>query len=233
MKSQNNSAYKVVIFDLDGTLIDSIADIADCANTVLKNHGFPTLSEERFKELVGDGFANLTRKIIPPSELSTERIEQFTREYRELYRERWHHRTTVYDGIHELLQSLQVAGYTLCILSNKRDEYTKLCAARFFPQVGFAEVRGERPGTPIKPAPDAALAIAASCDVKPEECMFVGDSEIDIETGKRAGMTAIGVLWGFRPREILEQAGASLIISQPHELLELVGLPRLKFLLQG
>jgi phosphoglycolate phosphatase len=222
MKSQNNSAFKVVIFDLDGTLIDSIADIADCANTVLNNHGFPTLSEERFKELVGDGFANLTRKIIPPSELSAERVEQFTREYRELYRERWHQRTTVYQGIHELLRSLQSASYTLCVLSNKRDEYTKLCVARFFPDVRFAEIRGEQPGTPIKPAPDAALAIAASCGAKPEECVFVGDSEIDIETGKRAGMTAVGVLWGFRPRITLEHAGATALISHPHELLAFV-----------
>jgi phosphoglycolate phosphatase len=222
MKSQNNSTWKVVIFDLDGTLIDSIADIADCANTVLKSHGFPVISEERFKELVGDGFANLTRKILPPAELCSERIEQFTNEYRALYRERWHNRTTVYDGIKELLQSLQVGGYTLCVLSNKRDEFTKLCVARFFPEVRFAEVRGEQPGTPIKPEPTAALAIAASCGVKPEECMFVGDSEIDIETGKRAGMTSVGVLWGFRPRAILESAGASCIISRPHDLLALV-----------
>jgi phosphoglycolate phosphatase len=222
MKSQNESACKLVIFDLDGTLIDSIADITDCANTVLKSHGFPTFSEERFKELVGDGFANLTRKIIPPSELSADRIEQFTREYRALYRERWHQRTTVYEGIHDLLHSLQVAGYTLCVLSNKVDEFTKICVARFFPDVRFSEVRGEQPGTPIKPAPDAALAIAAACGVQPEQCIFVGDSEIDVETGKRAGMTAVGVLWGFRPRAILEKAGASSIISRPRELLDLV-----------
>jgi phosphoglycolate phosphatase len=120
-----------------------------------------------------------------------------------------------------LLYSLQVAGYTLCVLSNKIDEFTKLCVSRFFPEVRFAEVRGEQSGIPIKPAPDAALAIAASCGVLPNQCVFVGDSEIDIETGKRAGMTAVGVLWGFRPRAVLEKAGASVIISKPDELLEL------------
>lgn len=226
MKSQNISelqtVFRAVIFDLDGTLINSIADIADCSNTVLKNHGFPTLAEERFKELVGDGFANLIRKIIPTSELSPERIEQFTGEYRSLYAERWQLRTTVYDGIADLLQSLEASSYTLSVLSNKRDEFTKLCVERFFPKVHFAQVRGEQPGTPIKPAPDAALAIAASCGFKTEECIFVGDSEIDIETGKRAGMTTVGVTWGFRSRTVLETAGASCIISKPHELLDML-----------
>lgn len=207
-----------VIFDLDGTLINSIGDIADCANTVLSNHGFPTYSIERFKELVGDGFANLTRKLLPPSELSPERIAQFAAEYRALYSQRWHHRTTVYAGINELLASLKEKDITLSVLSNKREDFTKLCTAHFFPDVRFAEVRGERPDTPIKPAPDAAIAIAESCNTTPHECAFVGDSEIDIETAKRAGMRAIGVLWGFRPRTVLETAGADYIVSHPAEI---------------
>ncbi len=209
---------KAIIFDLDGTLIDSIADITECANLVLSKYGFPTLPVGRFRELVGDGFVNLTRKIIPESELSPERIAMFIDEYRELYRERWSCHTTVYDGIHELLDTLQEKGIALSVLSNKRDDFTKLCVAHFFPKVRFVDVRGERSDTPMKPAPDAALSIARACNVTPGECLFVGDSEIDIETAKRAGMTGVGVLWGFRQREIIEAAGAEYIVRQPSEI---------------
>ena len=222
MHYQNTVTPKAVIFDLDGTLIDSIADIADCSNAVLSNNGFPTIPVEQFRELVGDGFTNLTRKILPESALTADRIAQFTAEYRSLYRERWNHKTTVYDGVHDLLFSLQSSGVILAVLSNKRDEATKLCVSWFFPEIRFVEVRGERDGTPIKPAPDAALAIAESCQVTPSQCIFVGDSEIDIQTGLRAGMTPVGVLWGFRPRAVLEAAGAPHLITKPSQLLSIV-----------
>jgi phosphoglycolate phosphatase len=222
MKSQNAVTPKAIIFDLDGTLIDSIADITDCANTVLTTHGFPAIPLERFKALVGDGFANLTRKIIPPAEQSPQLIELFVSQYRELYRERWNQKTTPYRGVRELLQSLQERGFILSVLSNKRDDFTKMCASHFFPEIRFADVRGERPGTPIKPAPDAALDIAQMCAVSPAECVFVGDSEIDIETGTRAAMMTVGVLWGFRPCAVLEAAGATELISHPAELLTLL-----------
>jgi phosphoglycolate phosphatase len=222
MKHSPLTSTKAIIFDLDGTLIDSIADIADCANSVLTNHGFPSFSVERFKELVGDGFANLTRKILPPSEVRPELIDQFTAEYRALYRERWNRNTAAYEGVQDLLHSLQARGFILSVLSNKRDDLTQTCVSHFFPDITFAQVRGERAGIPIKPAPDAAIDIAESCSVSPEECVFVGDSEIDIETAKRSGMLPVGVLWGFRPRGILEAAGAAAIISKPADLLTIV-----------
>lgn len=213
---------KVVIFDLDGTLIDSIADITDCANSVLTNHGFPALPVDRFRELVGHGFANLVRKVLPSSELTPERLDHFIAEYRALYRERWNQRTTVYAGIHDLLAELERREYTLAVLSNKRDDFTAMCVAHFFPTVRFAEVRGERPGTPIKPSPDAALEIARSCGVTAAECVFVGDSEVDIETAKCAQMVAVGVLWGFRSRATIEAAGADIVIAHPAELVGLL-----------
>ena len=209
--------YKAVIFDLDGTLINSISDIAFCANSVLQNHGYAPLPTARYKELVGDGISNLVRKIMPDREISPEQLSELIEEYRKLYSANWNKETSIYAGIPELLGKLISNGFKIAVLSNKRDEFTKKCVSWFFPNTQFAEVRGERAGTPIKPAPDAALEIAKQLNVAPSECIFVGDSEIDIETAKRAGMKAVGVLWGFRPREILERAGADVIIGEPGE----------------
>jgi len=218
MKIFNYPNAKAAIFDLDGTLINSIEDIADCANAVLSHHGLPANTTERFKELVGDGFANLVRKIIPQEELTPERLKLFIEQYRDLYSQHWNKKTKVYSGIAELLKDMSDAGIKLAVLSNKRDDFTKRCVSWFFPEIQFAEVRGEREGTPLKPAPDAAVEIAAKLNVSPEECVFIGDSEIDIETAKRANMPSIGVLWGFRSRAILENAGANLIVSRPDEI---------------
>ena len=209
--------YKAVIFDLDGTLINSISDIAFCANSVLQKHGYAALPTERYKELVGDGISNLVRKIMPDREISPEQLSELIEEYRKLYSANWNKETCIYAGIPELLDKLISNGFKIAVLSNKRDDFTEKCVSWFFPNTPFGEVRGERAGTPIKPAPDAALEVANRLNVAPSECIFVGDSEIDIETAKRAGMKAVGVLWGFRPREILERAGADVIIGEPGE----------------
>jgi phosphoglycolate phosphatase len=208
-----------VIFDLDGTLLDSIHDIAFCANAVLSELGLPPHSVDDYKRLVGDGFLNLARKILPETHRSPEAISRYIDRYRELYRTRWNHSSYAYPGIAELLNELVQQNILLAVLSNKRDDFTKRCVEWYFPGVPFKEVRGERTGTPIKPDPTSALEIAQTLGVSPSACFFVGDSEIDINTAINAGMTAIGVLWGFRPRHILEEAGATRLISTPADLL--------------
>ena len=211
-----------IIFDLDGTLLNTITDIANCANTVLARWALPTHAVSRYAELVGDGLANLARKVLPSEHVGDAAVTRFIDEYRVHYQDRWNETSTWYPGVPELLHELSRRAIPMAILSNKRDDFTKVCVSSFFPNVQFQLVRGEQAGVPIKPNPQSALEIAESLKVNPTNCLFVGDSEIDIETGIRAGMTSVGVLWGFRPRSILEEAGASVLVSEPHEVLGLL-----------
>lgn len=209
----------LAIFDLDGTLINSIGDITDSANAVLTKNGFPILSEQRYREVVGWGLENMIRAIVPPDKHSTENINRYCLEYREYYRNKWHNRTAPYEGIPELLLQLSKKGVKLAVLSNKRDDFTNICVNHFFPDTDFVDIRGERPGTPAKPHPQAAIEIAQRAGIDPLRCVFIGDSEIDIETALRSSMLGVGVLWGFRDRVCLESAGARVIITKPSELL--------------
>jgi phosphoglycolate phosphatase len=219
LKPINASA---VIFDLDGTLLNSIDDIADCANTALSELGLPTHTVEEYMRYVGDGFANLARKILPSTHHSAEAIQSYITRYRELYLTMWNHKTKAYPGIESMLHALMQQDLRLAVLSNKRDDFTKRCVDWYFPNIRFVEIRGERTGTPIKPDPTGALEIAKSLSVPPGECLFVGDSEIDMETARQAGMHGVGVLWGFRPRTVLELSGPTLLIANPAELVEFV-----------
>lgn len=218
------STIEAIIFDLDGTLLDSIGDIATCANTVLTEWGCPVHSVETYTELVGDGLTNLARKVLPEAQRTSDRIDAFVNAYRVHYEARWNETSTAYPGIPEMLTALTERGVPLAILSNKRDDFTQVCVSHFFSSTPFQEIRGERAGVPIKPDPQAALDIAASLGVEPTRCLFVGDSEIDIQTGVRAGMTSVAVLWGFRSRAVLEEAGARIFLSRPAELLELANI---------
>jgi phosphoglycolate phosphatase len=209
---------EAIIFDLDGTLLDTINDIARSGNAVLEDWGCPIHSVETYTELVGDGLTNLARKVLPASRRTSEEIEAFVGAYRGYYQARWNETSTAYSGISEMLTDLTKRGISLSVLSNKRDDFTQVCVSHFFPLIPFREVRGERAGVPIKPNPHAALEIAATIGVEPDRCLFVGDSEIDVKTGLRAGMTSVGVLWGFRSRAVLEEAGAHFLLSHPQEL---------------
>lgn len=218
------STPQAIIFDLDGTLLDTIEDIGTCANDTLASRGYPTHSIDLYKELVGDGLTNLARKVLPEGNRSDSDVELFCEEYRPRYATGWNKTTRPYDGIVEILHTLIQKEIPLAVLSNKRDDATKLCVGSYFPSVRFAEVRGERSGVPIKPHPQAALEIAAFLNVLPEECLFVGDSEIDLRTAHAANMKSVGVTWGFRPRSLLEDERATHIITAPSELLDVCAL---------
>ncbi len=215
-------AVRAIIFDLDGTLLDTITDIANCSNTVLARWMCPTFPVSRYAELVGDGLYNLARKVLPVERNSSSDVAAFIDEYRVEYQTRWNETSSYYAGIPELLQTLVARGVALAVLSNKRDDFTKVCVSEFFPTIPFGEVRGEREGCPIKPDPTSTLEICKKLGVEPAHCLFVGDSEIDVATAHRAGMRCLGVLWGFRSQRTLEEAGCQSFISSPAEMLALM-----------
>lgn len=212
--------YSAVIFDLDGTLLDTIEDLADSMNLVLQKHGFPPHDVESYKIFVGDGLRNLVLKAIPDNIVDEAIIESCVASMSKEYGSRWNVKTRPYDGIPELLNTLESMGIKTAILSNKPHSITEMVVAELLPQWSFEVVYGERPSVPRKPDPAAALEISSILGVSSESCLYLGDSGIDMETANAAGMYAVGVLWGFRKADELLAAGAKKLIGKPAELLE-------------
>lgn len=212
--------FKAVIFDLDGTIIDSLEDLKDSVNYVLKNHNFNTHDSEFIRMAIGNGMRNLIRDTLP-SEYKTDdnMIDQATSELKEYYLEHWNIKTKPYDGINELLLYLKENNIPVCVLSNKADKPANVIVKHFFGDFPFAFVCGEKPGIPIKPDPTSALAIAADLGANPCEVLLLGDSAQDILTAKNAGMFAAGALWGFRDEKTLIDAGADALFKNPAELI--------------
>jgi phosphoglycolate phosphatase len=210
--------YQAIIFDLDGTLLDSVAGIADSANFLLKKRGFPEFSQEDYNKFVGDGLEKLVYRILPPSERNN--INGYVNEYRSIYKKKWPEKTRVYHGIRELLDYLSVNGIKRAVLSNKSDEYVRIMVKKLLPDHPFDVVWGERPGIPRKPDPFAARQISQQFSLNSESVLFVGDSDIDMETGKNAGMVPVGVNWGLREKQELLDSGAIRVIDHPLDLLD-------------
>jgi phosphoglycolate phosphatase len=212
-------AFEAVIFDLDGTLIDSLTDIAWSANHVLVQQGFATREKREYQDFVGEGVQSLFRRALPQQEATEEAILRCCTAFRDVYREHWNVDTRPYAGIPPLLEFLQQRGVALAVLSNKPHEFTVRCVEAYFPKVPFTPVLGQRDGVPRKPDPAAAREIAAGWDLPPSSVLYVGDTATDIQTAINAGMYSVGVLWGFRPKAELVDAGAQGLIGEPLELL--------------
>jgi phosphoglycolate phosphatase len=164
----------------------------------------------------------LARRVLPSGHRDDATVAKFLEEYRALYSQKWNQTTVPYEGIEDLLEHLRARGLRLAVLSNKRDEFTRVCVDTLLPAGIFQEVRGESEITPKKPDPRGALRVAESLGVEPLRCLFVGDSEIDAETAQRAGMEFVAVEWGYRSRAELEKAGARNLIKTPRQLLDYV-----------
>lgn len=209
---------RAVIFDLDGTLADSLGDIGGAMNEALAARGLPVHALPDYHHFIGEGVEVLARKAAPM--LAEPEIQKLVEEYRVRYAARIDSETKPYDGIPAMLDALVAQGTPIAVLSNKRDDFTVELVKRCFGRWPFRVVRGERAGVPRKPHPAAAVEIAAALGVAPADCTFVGDTAIDMKTAVAAGMTAVGVLWGFRGRDELVAAGAMRLLAHPRDLIQ-------------
>ena len=209
--------YRTVIFDLDGTLLNTIDDLADAGNWVCRQNGWPEHTVEEFRRMVGHGIPNLVNRFSPEGSRSPLLLAHTLSQFNAYYGEHNMNKTAPYDGIVELLGKLRQRGVQLAVLSNKADEFSREMVRHYFSDV-FALVRGKLPGVPVKPDPTGVLAILEELGAAAEETLFVGDSGVDIMTAHNAKLTACGVTWGFRDREELISAGAEHLVDTMEEL---------------
>lgn len=212
---------KLVIFDLDGTLINSIEDLADAMNYALDKHHFPLHEREAYNYFVGDGIALLINRALPEAYRNPETEALIRADFSNFYAQNYAGKTYIYAGIPETLAKLREQGIRLAVASNKPNEFTKLIVRHFFGTI-FSAVYGNRSDVPKKPDPQIAVNIMQELGISPAECLFVGDTNVDIYTAKAAGMRSAGCLWGFRDRQELTEAGADYILDEPEALLHCI-----------
>lgn len=216
-----DTPFEAVIFDLDGTLINSLHDIADAMNRVLSANGFPTHPYASYRTFVGKGLKNLTEMALPATITDEAIIKNVHFDLLTDYRHHFAEKTVLYPGIAEMLDALTEKKMGIAILSNKADVITQRIANKLLSRWPFELIVGTGDAIPRKPDPAGAYLCASALRVKPEKCVYMGDTGIDMETATRTGMFPVGVTWGFRSREELESHGASLIIDHPSDLLSL------------
>lgn len=214
---------RLAIFDLDGTLLDTIGDLAEACNYMLSLRELGSHTREEYAKMVGNGILNLVKRALP-EELRTDEYAMAARaDFLDFYTANIDRHTRPYDGIYEVLRTLQEEGWSLAVASNKFDEGTQKLVRSIFPDIHFSAIYGNKEGFPLKP--DAALLdlIMKECDADVTTTWMIGDSGVDIQTAKNAGVRSIGCSWGFRPRTELEEFGADYIVDAPSEILQILG----------
>jgi phosphoglycolate phosphatase len=214
--------FPAVIFDLDGTLLDTLADIAESANRVLAHRGCPAHPVDAYRQFVGEGVRRLFERALPADRRQPEVVDECVAGFRQAYARNWNFQTKAYDGVVELLDALSARDVMMAVLSNKPDRFTRRCVDEYLSRWRFEVVLGQREGVPRKPDPAGALEIASRLDVPTDRCIYLGDSATDMRTARTAGMRAVGAAWGFRSVEELESGGAEVIIQRPMDFLAIV-----------
>lgn len=209
---------RLIIFDLDGTILDTIADLSAGVNHTLEIHGFPTHTMSEFKMMVGHGMRKLVTAAMPESERREDFIDTFLKEFLDYYLEHIDIATVPFPGIPELLRKLDAEGFKIAVASNKIQPGTERLIREFFPDIPFVAICGNRPGYPLKPDPALVRSIMDAAGVCGSDTIMVGDSDTDIQTAKNAGIRVIAVTWGLRPAEAL--TGADVIANTAEELLD-------------
>ena len=212
--------HRAVLFDLDGTLLNTLQDVAGAVNKGLSSLSFPQHTTEAYKTLIGEGRDVLVRRALPVDHRDDETSLKLLNLVNAEYQIHWADNTRPYPGIRELLDALTAQRIKIAVLSNKADDLTNLCVTKLLSRWHFTLVAGAKPSVPNKPDPTAALQIARQLDISPAEFLYLGDSDIDMKTANGAGMYAIGAGWGFRSEQELLGAGAKVVIKHPAELLK-------------
>jgi phosphoglycolate phosphatase len=213
--------YRAVIFDLDGTLLDTIDDIAGSMNSVLRGYEFPTHPVDRYKIMVGDGLEMMVRRALP-KELDDSTVQACVREMEAVYSENWDTLTKPYPGVETMLRYFKGRGVRMSILSNKPHDFAELMVSKLLPGWEFEMVLGARDGVPKKPDPKAALEIAQALSINPSQFLYLGDTNTDMKTAVASGMFAVGALWGFRDAKELLESGAQMLLEKPENITEVL-----------
>lgn len=213
--------YDLIIFDLDGTLLNTIGDLAEAANVMLGKRNLPQHTYEEYCTFVGNGIMRLVERALPEEQRTTERVAAAREDFLSYYIDHIDRKTKPYEGIVQLLNDLQAEGVSLAVASNKFQAGTRKLIQRFFPEIGWVAIYGQRPDVPLKPDPAVVEEILSEVKIPRERVLYVGDSGVDIETAHRAGIKAVGVTWGFRSRSELEAAGADRIVDRAEDILSL------------
>jgi phosphoglycolate phosphatase len=217
--------FRAVLFDLDGTLLDTLEDIALTMNSVFGRRGYPPFSLAECRLMVGEGMEVLVRRALRraggPEDAGDLTVTAIVREYRTEYENAWRAHSHPYPGVFGLLEGLRARGVRTAVLSNKSHPFTEEMTRELLP-FDFDVVRGAVPGVPYKPDPAAAVAIASEMGLPAAEFVFVGDTSVDMETSRAAGMFPVGVLWGFRDAEELASSGAAVLLASPTDLLRIL-----------
>ncbi|MGN1245225.1 MAG: HAD family hydrolase [Muribaculaceae bacterium] len=213
---------KLAIFDLDGTLLNTIEDLGHAANHALEAHGFPTHSIASYPFFVGNGVRRLIERVLPEDARTEATIDRLLVTFKEYYNDHNTDFTKPYDGITELLNHLTSRGVAIAVASNKYQAATAKLIAHFFPGLSFVAVEGQKEGVPVKPDPSIVFEILAKAKTPKADTIYIGDSGVDMETARRACVDSVGVTWGFRPEKELVENHADTIVNSPADIENLV-----------
>lgn len=221
-KGRRTMAFSAVIFDLDGTLLDTLADIGDAANRVLDALGYPQHSLDDYRQFVGSGVRVLFGRALPQRAADEATVTRCAERFQVEYALRWNVATRPYDGVAEMLDQVRRRNLKMAVLSNKPDGFTRRCVEYYLAVWPLDPVLGQREGIPRKPDPAGVLEILDLWQIPPQQCLYLGDSNIDMQTATAAGVLPIGATWGFRTADELVRNGARHLVHQPTELIALL-----------
>lgn len=213
-----------MLFDLDGTLLNSLDDLADAANTVLGEMNYPMHPIESYRQFVGNGARFLLTRALPEGCRQEKTVQDCLLRFMMVYQERFQNKSMPYQGVTELLETLFLQEIPVGIVTNKPHDIAVSCVGHYFKRIKLEHVLGQSEKFPKKPHPSATLQLCTTLDIDPRQSLFIGDSGVDMETAVQAGMKGIGVLWGFRSRDELIDAGAFAVVEHPAEILDICGL---------